>query len=60
MVMQNCEFSVTFLTVHSILDIHENAEVCIDNLKVKLGLKGLHEWYYPSVPSSETFLVSSA
>jgi len=57
MLMQNCEFSVTFIVIHSILGIHENAEVCVDNLKVKLG--GLHEWYYPSVPSSETFLETS-
>ena len=59
MLMKSCKFIVTFLTVHSILDIHENAEVCIDNLKVKLGLKELHEWYYPSVPSSEAFLETS-
>ena len=39
MVMQNCEFSVTFIAIHSILGIRENAEVCADNLKVKLGLK---------------------
>ena len=59
MLMQNCEFSVTFIAIHSILGIRENAEVCADNLKVKLGLKGFHEWYYPSVPSSETFLETS-
>ena len=59
MLMQNCEFSVTFIAIHSILGIPENAEVCADNLKVKLGLKGLHEWYYPYVPSSEAFLETS-
>ena len=59
MLMQNFKFSVTFIAIHSILGIRENAEVCADNLKVKLGLKGLHEWYYPSVPSSETFLETS-
>ena len=55
--MQNFKFSVTFIAIHSILGIRENAEVCVDNLKVKLG--GLHEWYYPSVPSPESFLETS-